>query len=394
MINIPTLAELSASIKSAIETQFGITIHSSGKSFLRSLTAVMAGKLKEYYLVIGNLQKNIFVDTADSESLGGTLERFGRVKIGRNPFPPTAGQYELTITGSVGAIVKASTTFKSDDTSLNPGFLFILDNAYTLVATTDIITVRALTSGIESKLNILDTLTVTSPITLVDSGAYVSNEVVDPLAAETIEAYRTAVLNSYRLEPQGGAATDYRLWAQDAQGVRFVYPYAKSSAANEINLFIEATVADSTDGKGTPSAQLLSDVEDVIEFNPDATLPLLERGRRPLGVFEVHYLPVTIRDVKVIITGLLGRTAIIESLIETAIIDAVNLIRPFVSAADILTNKNDIIDTNKIIGVIITALPGAIFTSVTIEIDDVSTSTYTFSNGDISYIDANNITYN
>lgn len=390
MRNIPTLNELYTDIISDLESQYSATISLVGKVFLRALAMVQAGKLKLFYLAIGLLQKNIFVDTADSESIGGTLERFGRIKLGRNPYPARAGVYVLKVTGSIGAVIKASTTFKSDDSSLNPGFLFVIDNDYTLVATTDYITVRALTIGAESKLALLDTLTSTSPIALVNNPVTVYSITTEPLAAEDIEAYRLAIINSYRLEAQGGAATDYRLWSADAQGVRFVYPYAKSGAVCEVDLYIEATVADSTDGKGTPSAQLLLDVEDVVDRSPDTSLDANERGRRPLQVI-VHYLPVTIKTVDIVITGFTGITNDQKTLLLNAITDSVNLIRPFIDAADDLVNRNDTIDNNKIIGVITTQIPGAIFSSVTISVNGVVVSIYNFTLGNIPYL--NSITY-
>lgn len=391
MITIPTLQQLYTSILNDLQTQYGVTISPVGKSALRVIAATQAAKLKLIYLAIGNVQKNIFVDTADSESLGGTLERFGRVKLGRNPFPATAGSYEVIVTGTIGAIIPASTTFKSDDTSLNPGYLFILDAEYTLVSTTDTITLRALTTGVDSKLQDGDTLTVTSPIANLDSIGTVYAELIEPSAAETLENYRTAILQSYRLEAQGGAATDYRLWAQDAQGVQRVYPYAKTGYANEISLYVEATLADSIDGFGTPSAQLLLDVEEVIEFNPDTTLPLLERGRRPLGVFNIDFLPVTIKQVDITITGYTGITTAQQTTLLAAFTEALSTVRPFVAAADILANKNDIFDQNKIIAIIMNNEPG-VFTSVTLEIDSVPVSTYTFLNGNIPNL--NSITYN
>lgn len=390
MRNIPTLNELYTDIISDLESQYSATISLVGKVFLRALAMVQAGKLKLFYLAIGLLQKNIFVDTADSESIGGTLERFGRIKLGRNPYPARAGVYVLKVTGSIGAVIKASTTFKSDDTSLSSGFLFVIDNDYTLVATTDYITVRALTIGAESKLALLDTLTSTSPIALVNNPVTVYSITTEPLAAEDIEAYRLAIINSYRLEAQGGAATDYRLWSADAQGVRFVYPYAKSGAVCEVDLYIEATVADSTDGKGTPSAQLLLDVEDVVDRSPDTSLDANERGRRPLQVI-VHYLPVTIKTVDIVITGFTGITNDQKTLLLNAITDSVNLIRPFIDAADDLVNRNDTIDNNKIIGVITTQIPGAIFSSVTISVNGVVVSIYNFTLGNIPYL--NSITY-
>lgn len=387
---IPTIEELVTSIRTDVESQFGISLPTFGKNFLRIFCIVHGAKLKLYYLAIGLVQKNIWPDTADPEALGGTLERFGRVKLGRNPFAARAGQYDLTVTGSIGAIIKASTTFKSDDTSLSPGFLFVLDNEFTMTATTDTITVRALTAGTESQLNLLDTLTATAPIALVDKTATVLAEAVEPLAAETIEDYRTKILNAFRLEAQGGAATDYRIWSADAQGVEKVYPYARTGYPCEINLFVEATIIDSTDGKGTPSAALLDEVEAVVEFNPDTSLALNERGRRPLQVVA-NFLPVTIKTVDITITSFVGIDAATEALLLTALTNMVQAIRPFVPAADIVADRNDIIDNNKVIGTIVGQKPGAIFGSVDIQIDGISMLSYQFFNGDIPFL--NSVTY-
>ncbi len=387
MITIPTIAELQADILADLEMQFGANIPTFGKSFLRALALVQAAKLKLYYLAIANLQKNIFVDTAEPESIGGTLERFGRVKLNRNPFPAQPGYYDLEVTGTISAVIPAQTTFKSNDDSAAPGKLFILDEAFTLTATTDIINVRALEPGIEAKLSIGDQLTATAPILNVASIATVDAETIAPLAAETVEDYRAKALDAYRLEPQGGAATDYRLWSADAQGVKQTYPYAKTGAANEINVYVEATIADSTDGKGTPGSAILTDVADVIEYDPDTTRPIEERGRRPLGVFQVHVLPVTIRTVNINVASFTGITPAIETALTTAITDAVNAVRPFVASADILANKNDILDKNKIINAILTARPGSVFGTITLNVDGMDYTSYTFLDGNIPWVD-------
>ncbi len=387
MITIPTLKELFDDIIADLEAELTVTIPVFGKAFLFALAAVQAAKLKLFYLTIGQLQKNIFVDTADPESTGGTLERFGRIKLNRNPFEATAGQYTLSVTGTIGATIPAQTTFKSDDDALNPGKLFILDAEFELLTSPDIITVRALEVGTDSKLSVADTLTATAPIASVDQSATVSTESVAPLAAEDIEAYRTIAINSYRLEPQGGAAADYRLWSADAQGVRLVYPFATDGASNEIDIHVEANFIDSTDGKGTPSAQILVAVEAVVEFNPDDTKPLNERGRRPLGVFDIHFLAVTIASVEIDIPGLTA-TAAQKTAIETALAALIFDIRPFVAAADVLANKNDILDTNKIISTILSVIPGAIFGTIILEVNGVYVSTKTFEGGEIPSLDA------
>lgn len=390
MQTIPTTTELYNAVLADLEAQYNLSIPVFGKNFLRVLAGVQAAKLKLFYLSLANIQKNIFVDTAESETIGGTLERFGRVKLNRNPFPATAGQYTLQVTGTIGAVISAQTTFKSDDTSQNPGNLFILDAAYTLIDTTDEITVRSLSTGIETKLAVGDTLTATAPIALVNKSAEVTAEIVEPSAAETLEDYRTKALDAYRLEPQGGAATDYRLWAADAQGVKQTYAYAKSGTDYQINLYVEATIADSIDGKGTPSALLLAEVEEVVEFDPDDTRPDEERGRRPLQAI-VNFLPVSIREVDIIINGLVGRNTDIENLIIDALTAEINKVRPFVSACDVLADKNDILDNNKIIATILNARPGSVFGAITLKVDSTIYSSFTFVKGFIPHV--NSITF-
>lgn len=391
MKTIPTLTELYNQIIADLETAYGGTLPTFGKNFLRAQAVAQAGKMKLFYLMLANLQKNIFVDTADEETLGGTLERFGRVKLNRNPFPATAGQYIVQVTGSVGASITSSTTFKSNDDSSSPGMLFVLDNTHVLISNPDTITLRALTPGLDAKLSIGDGLTATSPMVNVNSPVTVVSESVQPLAAEDIEEYRQKALDAYRLEPQGGAASDYRLWAADAQGVEQSYPYAKTGAANEINLYVEATTADSIDGHGAPSAGLLLAVEAVVELDPDTTKPLSERGRRPLGVFQVHYLAVTPKKVDIQITSFSGITTDIQTLISQAVTEALSRVRPFVAGADILSQKNDIFSINSIISIILEARPGSIFGAVQLTVAGVIESSHTFVNGDIPYLGA--ITY-
>lgn len=390
MTSIPTITELYDNVLADLEAQFGINIPSFGKNFLRVLAGVQAAKLKLYYIAIAGIQKNIFVDTAEPEAIGGTLERFGRVKLNRNPFPAKAGQYTLQVTGTIGAIIPAQTTFKSDDTSENPGKLYILDSAYTLTATTDTITVRSLETGIETKLSVGNMLTATAPIALVNKSAEVTAELIEPSAAETVEDYRKKALDAYRLEPQGGAATDYRLWSADAQGVKQTYPYAKSGSEYQINLYVEATVVDSTDGKGTPSALLLAAVEEVVEFDPDTTRPNSERGRRPLQAI-VNFLPIVPREVSIVINGLVGRTTEIETLISNALKEEINKVRPFVSACDVLSEKNDILDNNKIVATIFNTRPGSIFGAINLTVDGTTYTSYTFINGFIPHV--NSITF-
>jgi len=391
MIKIPTLRELYEGIVGDLQNELGVTIPHMGKSVLRALAAVQAAKLKLFYLAVGHLQKNIFVDTADSESMGGTLERFGRIKLGRNPFPAQAAQYRLRVTGTSGTPIPASTTFKSNDDAQNPGKLYILDHPYTLQAATDTLVVRALEAGLEARLSVYDELTVTAPIAGLDRTATVTEETTVPLAAESLEEYRQKAINAYQMEAQGGAATDYRLWAADVQGVKQVYPYARPGASGEIDLYVEQLPESSLDGRGTPTAELLAVVESAIEMDPDTSKPINERGRRPLGVFRVHYLPVAVRKVDLEINGFLFAFQEVKDSVEIALKSEIEKVRPFVSGADVVAQRNDLLDKNKIIATILRARPGSVFGAVTLLIDGAGVDSYTFTQGEIPYL--NQITY-
>jgi uncharacterized phage protein gp47/JayE len=385
MIRIPTLSELYNQIVADFESELGESIPLFGKSFLRATAAVQAAKLWINYKINAFVQKNSWVDTADPESMGGSLERFGRVKLNRNPYPATAGQYVVTVTGTIGAVIPARTIFKSNDNALNAGKLFILDNQYTLVAVSDSITLRALEIGIDSRLNIGNQLTSTTPISLVNSLAVVSSEAVEPFSSEDIEVYRRKIIESFQLEPQGGSSSDYRLWANEVQGVAQSYPFAVSGQVGQVNLFIEATIEDSTDGQGSASAGLLDDVKDNIEL-PISGVP----ARKPVGNI-VNYLSITPLEVNIEIAGFQGLTTDIENLIEGALTEEIAKIRPFVSAIDIVSKRNDTLNTNKIITTILTTIPGSVFGTITLEVDSVATVSKTFAGGEIPFL--NSVTY-
>lgn len=377
MTPIPTLAQLYASIIADIEGELGIQIPTSGRVLIRAIAAVQAAKLKLFYLALGRVQKNIFIDTADPVAIGGTLERFGLVKLNRLPFPPIAGIYSIEVTGTIGATIPAQTTFKSDDNSLNSGYLFILDSPYTLTATTDSINVRALTAGTESELVVNDTLTATAPIANVNRNALVLAVTTPPQAAETIEEYRRKGIQAYRLEPQGGAASDYRVWSSDATGVRQVYPFAASGLVSEINLFVE-----SDSGNGVPSGALLTDVQSVVEQDPDTTKPLNERGRKPITAI-VNYLPIVPKVVDITITGYLGLNVNIQANITAAITELLSNTRPFVAGADVLEERQDVLNSNLLIFTIQNAQPTGFFDSLTFDVASVTVTSYQFLNGEI-----------
>ncbi len=133
-------------------------------------------------------------------------------------------------------------------------------------------------------------------------------------------------------------------------------------------------------------------MEDVVELDPDTTKPLSERGRRPLGVFQVHYLAISPKNIDIQITSFTGITTDIQTLIFDAVKSALSNVRPFVAGADILANRNDVFSINQIISIILNVRPGSVFGAIQLTIGGVGvTPSHQFINGDIPFL--NSITY-
>lgn len=385
MRNIPTIIELNESLESDLRSKLNLS-DDDLKKVLSAFTAVFSAQLKLLHLYLADIQNNIFPDTADLLENGGTLERLGLIYLGRNPNPATVGVFELSVTGVVGSIMRSGLTFKSNDDAKNAGKVYILESEYTLVNGVNIIEVRALGNGSEFDLTVGDELTITEPVIGLDQTVTVSTVLIQPTASESVDNYRKAVLESIQLEPQGGARTDYRIWAKDALGVREVYPYLRENNAGIIDVFVEATEVDSTDLKGTPSAALLNAVLEVIELDPDETKPLNERGRRPIQAI-VETSPIVLIPVDVTILSISENSASITSSIKSNLDTFLKTVRPYISGADLARNKNDVLYSARLQSVVTDVLDASnFFTSFEMRVNGVLLNSFQFGGANIPYL--------
>jgi len=347
---IPSLTELYTDLESDLKNKLNLS-EGDLRFVVDAMASVLSAQFKLVYLYLNDIQNNQFPDTADTAENGGELNRIGQIQLNRQPYPATDGTYTASVVGTAGSVIRAGLTFKSNDDSKSPGNLYITDQEYILIGAGDVITIRSLNAGPEYLLATGNGLTATEPVIGVNQQILVTAVTQNPSAAESEDLYRKNIIDSIRLEAQGGAKTDYRLWASDAQGVERVYPYVKNGAAGVVQVFVEATVIDSLDAHGTPSAGLLTAVESVIEMDPDATLPINERGRRPIqAILEV--LPIIIKPVDIEIIGLTIDNADVRANIATNLETFLFDVRPFIAGADLLRDKNDILTSVKVQSVI------------------------------------------
>ncbi len=388
MQNIPTIQELQLQIANDFKNKLNLS-DANLKYVLDAMDSVLAAQFKLMYLYLSDIQNNVFPDTADIEANGGTLERFGRIYLNRNPRPSTSGIFKALVVGTAGSVLRASLTFKSNEDALNAGKLFVLDEEVILTTSPQEIEIRSLGGGLEFNLNIGDNLTITEPVLGVENNIVISSVVEQPRSSEDIEVYRQNILDAIQLEPQGGSKTDYRLWASDAQGVRKVYPYVKNEDAGQVIVYVEATISDSIDGEGTPDTTLLQNVLDVILLDPDETKPIDERGRKPIqAIIPIeNILPIDLVPVDFTINGLVNSSISVQESILTNLKQFLYDVRPYSTGADLPRSKNDILYQARLQSVVTDVLDSDnFFNNLVMEVNGVEVLTYEFNLGFIPYL--------
>lgn len=372
MKQTPTIQEIYERFSSALKAELNIPANEDLKEHFSALGSVTSSELKLLYLFAEDIQRNLYPQTADPNSQGGMLEDLGMLYLGRLPKPATASILQLRINGVAGATLRANLTFKSDVNNV----VYILDSEYILSGSNDVITVRSIDVGTNTILSANSELTITEPVQGVNSTVFVDSVLTPAVSAETIEQYRKAITDAIQLEPTGGAKTDYRLWGRDAVGVREVYPYLKQNDAGTIEIYVEAE-------NGTVTPQMITDVEDVLELDPDISKPIYERGRRPmqatLDVKSVVELPIDIQIIGLNINSLSIQNSIFQTL-EAYLRN----IRPFIDGGQLLRDKNDVLNIARLTNVVSDAIDvDNYFLDLKMSVDGAPYDVYTFGLGRI-----------
>lgn len=380
MKQTPTIPQIFERFSSALKAELNIPENEDLKTHFSAVGSVISSELKLLYLFAEDIQRNLYPQTADPQSQGGMLEDLGMLYLGRLPRPATATTMYLRVNGSVGSVLRANLTFKNEQSNI----VFILDTQYVLNGTNDIIQVRSIETGPQTILSVGAELIITEPVLGVQSITTVDSIINPSVSAETIDQYRNAITDAIQLEPTGGAKTDYRLWGRDALGVRDVYPYLKQNDAGTIQIYVE-----SENGSVTP--QMLTDVRNVIELDPNTSKPIYERGRRPMqATLEIMPVVEMLIDIKII--GLNIRTLAIEQNISNSIESYLRDIRPFIDGGMLLRDKNDILNIARISNVVNDSIDvDNYFLDLKMFVDGAPYDFYTFGLGRIPKL--NSVTY-
>lgn len=248
----PTLSQLIDRSKSDISSRLQ-TGPLLPRSVLGVLATVHAGALHQLYGYLDYIARQIIVDTADSEYLSRWASIWGII---RNPATYATGN--ITFTGSVGSVIPSGTRVQRVD-----GVEFDTTAELTLVSSSGSVAAKAVSAGAASNTDVAVSLSVTSPVSGVDSTAVVAaGGLAGGADEESDDSLRVRLVARIQQPPHGGADFDYVAWAKEITGVTRAWCYPLYLGPGTVGVAI--VTDDAVDGPIADS-QVVDDVQDHID---------------------------------------------------------------------------------------------------------------------------------
>lgn len=214
---IPTSNEIYEFAVSYYETALGQDAPITPKAFLRILAQV------QKFLIIGlyKLAAERYLQNLVLSATSDDLKKLGS-EYGIEYQDAVPAQLVLTCTGTNGTDIPARTVFIGDSN----GLLYYTQALVTIAGGTATPTVTCYTAGVDSQLEVSDTLTLSSPITGIDNSAVVASISVDGVDAQDEEVYRRQVHDEIQTTGGGSNSADFRNWGQEVTNITRLFPYA------------------------------------------------------------------------------------------------------------------------------------------------------------------------
>ena len=333
-LDVPSTQTVSDQIIAAIESEIGKSISLLPKSFTRVLSKALAGlwTITYKYTAWSHLQKYVAYASFNETEVNGRklrpLVEWGRLVGVGDPVAATNAQ----LTVSFGVINTDSSTLPAGSQLVHPssGVIYITMSDVSLDADPETVNVLAASdtdngggAGVIGNRNVGDVLQWANPIAQLNTvGATVTGSTVTAADAESEDAYRARVVDRFAGRAEGGAYSDYAIWATEVNGIINAYVYTGGEPGS-VEVYIEADEASSNED-GIPTDAQKAAVEASIEQTSGGLA-----SRRPVSAY------VTVRKISrqgydVTVNGLSTEDDATKAAIDQALDDYFRGREPFI----------------------------------------------------------------
>lgn len=205
----PSLTDILARVRSGILSR--LTTEMLRRSDAEVYARVVAGASHELHGHLQFIQQQVIYDTAEAEF----LDRWASIWLTTPRLPAVSAHGQVQFSGINGSVIPAATVIVRSD-----GAEFETDASAIIAGGVATVAVTASTPGQAGNTADSTILTLSAPITGVDSNAVVDSAAVVGGADREDDASLAARLRTrIQQPPHGGAAHDYIAWALEVPGV-------------------------------------------------------------------------------------------------------------------------------------------------------------------------------
>lgn len=250
----PTLPQLRDRVESDFADKFSLP-QVLRRSFLGVSAKAIAGLAHTLFGYLDFISRQVFPDQAEQEF----LERWATI-WGISRTAATFAEFTITHTGTNGGVIPIGTIIQRSD-----GVQYTATTSGIITAGEAVVTYRANVAGSDANPQVADILSLSSPITDVDSNGEVTAIVTEGDDQETDDTLRTRLLNRIQQPPAGGTAQDYINEALSVAGVTRAWVFPLNRGAGTVDV---SFVEDNEDPI-IPSAPKVAEVQAAIDaFKP------------------------------------------------------------------------------------------------------------------------------
>jgi hypothetical protein len=383
--------EIKTLIVDGLQQAFNNKLRILPKSFVKILASVLAAIYIVLFKQIGWMFLQMYPETAyfgEINILGiqinplvkwGVLWGVGEPRRGSQ----WRGMIQVQVV-AINTVLDTGSQLKSDLT----GKIYIVEEAKTLENEFENIEVICTSIGTIGNLETGEKLYFVNPLGNVKKEAQVVNVIEDAIDDEIEEDYRYRVVNRWRVQPQGGALADYRVWGMEVPGTLNIYPYNDDDSPAGIIIYVSGNPAIYPDR--IPSEALLIAVGKSCTYNPETGIA----NRKPMTAIidpdknETYrnVKPVTVKIFDIYIEGLSGIPAFDFSNNVKIPIEEYFLGRgPYIRGLSDDNNKTNLVSRNNVSSVIdqVAILLKAEFDNVLMKDGGIIVPSYTMGKGEV-----------
>jgi hypothetical protein len=220
-ITIPTTKQIAEQFLANLESKLNQTSPLSDKAFLRVLSANEGSIFTVLYKFgLHGILQNLVL-TATGEDLDSIGNNYGVFRRAATPFK---GEGQIEIEAGSPKTMNAGTVFVGDSNNLR----YLSTETITGQGASYSFDLQAEESGEASNLVINDTMTISTPISGIDTVANITAVWENGIDREDDDSYRRRVLTEIRTVGGGGNSADYRTWSEQVIGVARAFPWSGS----------------------------------------------------------------------------------------------------------------------------------------------------------------------